>query len=352
MERQNVALIVGAGWSAAAGYPLASDLIRGPIYVVKETSRARVQGVLDSYAAWATSAVNAAAEVFLADVLGGNVQQPPTTDGAPTLFDMAGGPSLPWEWAVEAVMLRLASPVVVDGDDPRSKQALVYPKRHANRLRYSTNLSSPASSVRHTAFIRDLLARHALTGVVTTNYDTLVERVLRHRPMRRSPEPGFYYGGIPRPQEARGHLLWDRFDLDFVGVPGRLELTGSMPVYKLHGSLNWERGGRRIVFLRDQRPVYRHGGTAAIIPPSAEKQAEPWLSPIWESAEAELARSDRWIVVGYSLPTYDHAVRDLLRRAAGAGNVQAIDLHDPFARTLAARWSEATDLPVNVNPGL
>lgn len=351
MERQKVALIVGAGWSAAAGYPLARDLIRGPIYAATETSRMRAQAVLDSFGVWSTSRADAAAEVFLADVLGGDVQRPPTEE-SPTLFDPVGGSALPWAWAVEAVTLRLAFPVVVDRGDPRSDQALVYPKRHANRLRYSANLSVGASSPRHTSFIRDVLGRHELTGVVTTNYDTLVERVLRHRAMRRGPEPGFYYGGLPRPQQARGHFLWDRFDPHYAGVPGTLKLTGRMAVYKLHGSLNWERGGERIVFFRDQRLVYRHGGTAAIIPPSAEKQAESWLSSIWKSAEAELARSDRWIVVGYSLPPYDHAIRALLRRAADVGNVRSIDLHDPFARELAVRWSEATSLPVNANPGL
>ena len=110
---------------------------------------------------------------------------------------------------------------------------------------------------------------------MTTNYDTLVERVLRHRMMHRGPEPGFYYGGSPRPQKARGHFLWDHSDPKFVGVPGELDFSpGRIPVYKLHGSLNWERGGRRIEFFRDQRLVYRHGARAAIIPPSAEKQAE------------------------------------------------------------------------------
>ena len=52
-----------------------------------------------------------------------------TNDAAPTLFDSAGGPPLPWEWAVEAVTLRLSFPFVVAPEDPRSKQALVYPDR-------------------------------------------------------------------------------------------------------------------------------------------------------------------------------------------------------------------------------
>lgn len=84
----------------------------------------RVQGVLDSFPAWAASATNGAAEVFLADVLGGKVQRPPVAD-APTLFDSVGGFPLPWEWAVETVMLRLALPVVSDPADPMSTRAML-----------------------------------------------------------------------------------------------------------------------------------------------------------------------------------------------------------------------------------
>ncbi len=50
-----------------------------------------------------------------------------------------------------------------------------------------------------------------------------------------------------------------------------------MPVCKLHGSLNWQRRGTQIGLYRDQRLAYRYGGTAAIIPPTAEKQPEPWI---------------------------------------------------------------------------
>jgi hypothetical protein len=58
----------------------------------------------------------------------------------------------------------------------------------------------PTNSAPHTAFRAILSAEAVLAGVVTTNYDTLAERVLRHRPMVRDPEPGFYYRGLPRPR--------------------------------------------------------------------------------------------------------------------------------------------------------
>jgi len=292
-----------------------------------------------------------AAEVFLADVFVGRIKTRPDPR-APTMFDADGGPPLPWSWAVETVQLRLAQEGPGSTLPELRTQAFVYPPRHVNRLRYGSNLSLPASSPRHTAFLRELLERYRLSGVVTTNYDTLAERVLRHRPMRRDPEPGCFYGGLTRPQFAHGHLPWDRSDPDMHGRIGSLELTGTIPVFKLHGSLNWERRGQKIALYRDQRLAYRRGGQAAIIPPTAEKQAETWLAAVWEGAELVLASSDRWIVVGYSLPEYDHAIGALLHRAAMSGTPVGIVLHDPHAPTLAAHWSEATALPVEPKPAL
>jgi hypothetical protein len=348
-----VALILGAGWSAAAGYALARELITGPLYVATPAAQARAHAVLRTFASWSALNPNGPAEVFLAEVFAGRIQCTPTKE-APTLFDADGGPPLPWSWAVETVQLRLSQRAPVDAPEESRALALVYPRRHANRLRYSANLALPANSAPHTAFIRTVLAAGAeLAGVVTTNYDTLAERVLRHRPMRRDPEPGFHYGGLPRPQHVHGHLPWDRFDSHFSGRIGEIELTGTVPVCKLHGSLNWQRRGTEIGLYRDQRLAYRYGGTAAIIPPTAEKQAEPWLSSVWTAAEAILTTSQTWIVVGYSLPAYDHAIRDLLRRAARGGTAQTVVVHDPRAAELAPQWCELTgDLNIVLKPGL
>jgi hypothetical protein len=281
------------------------------------------------------------------EVLAGRVACPPRPDD-PTLFELP----LQWPWAVETVMLRLAVPEPTAPNDPLRTKALVVPERRSNHLRYSGTIDAPARAKTVVRFMRALLPQHYLAGVVTTNYDLLAEQVLRHRPMRRTPEPGFYYGGLPRPQHAHGHRPWDRFDPYFVGELGDIELTGTVPVCKLHGSLNWERGGHALALFRDQRLVYRHGGTAAIIPPTAQKDAAEWLSPIWGSAEQVLADCDKWIAVGYSLPEYDYAVRDLFRRAATNGAATSIDLHDPCAEDLAPRWQEVTGLAVIPRPGL
>lgn len=47
--------------------------------------------------------------------------------------------------------------------------------------------------------------------------------------------PGCYYGGLPKPQ-----LLWGN-QLPWAYQGNYIELEGAVPVYKLHGSLNWSR---------------------------------------------------------------------------------------------------------------
>ncbi len=169
--------------------------------------------------------------------------------------------------------------------------------------------------------------------MITTNYDILVERVLRHRPMHRPSSPGCFYGGLPRPQMLRGAAQpFSRW------APERIiEMTGTIPVFKLHGSLNWTLSGQSVVAFQDMRPAFRHGGTAAIVPPVQEKLVPPWLHEVWHEAESSLRRSDVWVTCGYSMPAYDTEVLRLLK-TAGAGRPITIFLLNPEADVLQKRW--------------
>lgn len=73
-----------------------------------------------------------------------------------------------------------------------------------------------------------------------------------------------------------------------------VEMDGAIPVYKLHGSLNWSRVGDELELFQDLRPAFRHGGDAAIVPPVPEKEIPAWLRPVWSSAEAELGALSSW----------------------------------------------------------
>lgn len=184
--------------------------------------------------------------------------------------------------------------------------------------------------------------------MITTNYDILVERVLRHRTMRRPSSPGCFYGGLARPQILRGTAQpfsrWAPEDI--------IEMTGTIPVFKLHGSLNWTLNGRFVVAFQDMRPAFRHGGTAAIIPPVPEKPVPPWLHEIWCEAKSSLRRSDVWVMCGYSMPAYDTEVLRLLK-TGGTGRPLTIFLLSPEADALQKRWTSLLpEASITCLPGL
>jgi hypothetical protein len=349
-HRPKVALVLGAGWSAAAGYPLAAELLSGPIHVGTSRSATRVHAVLSAFQAWASTQTTPWTETFLALVREGKISQTPDPN-VPTLFDDLGGPPLPWSWAVETVMLRIAAPTPPAQSSWEAQWVGVLPTRDSYRVRYGGQLGSPTRSRVHVEFVRTLLAQTDLIGVVTTNYDTLAERTLRHRGMKMTPEPGFYYAGLPQPQWAQGSSSWDYYNEE-QPANNAIEISGTIPLCKLHGSLSWGLTGHTIGIWRDMRLSYREGGLAAIVAPTPDKTVEPWLAPVWDAALTILAEADLWIVVGYSLPPYDQTVRDFFAEAAGRGKVKSVRIHDPAAKELKATWETAVGVNVTAAPGL
>jgi len=166
--------------------------------------------------------------------------------------------------------------------------------------------------------------------------------------MLRPPSRGCYYGGLPRPQRLKGAAQpFSRWS------PERLiEMTGTIPVYKLHGSLNWSLCGHTVITYQDMRSAFRHGGNAAIIPPISEKLVPVWLKAVWSEAALALRRSNVWVICGYSAPTYDTEVLRLLRDG-GTDRPLTVLLSSPDSDFLLARWKdivpEANMIPL---PGL
>jgi hypothetical protein len=159
--------------------------------------------------------------------------------------------------------------------------------------------------------------------------------------MSRPKSPGFYYGGIAQPQVAAANAR------PFArGMPRNIEILGSIPLFKLHGSLNWALRPtaadldptieRSVELFGDLRPAFRSGGDSAIVPPILEKNVPPWLAPVWEQAEACLSDAATWIAVGYSLPANDEALVELFRRATGTHLTSVEVWAGPATR---ARWA-------------
>ena len=301
---RRVAAILGAGFSHVAGLPLARDLLSGDVYVPSRAAERRWAAVLEDFERWKDHHPGEGPEQYLGH-----------------LFRARWGREAAlWPSAVELVVATVAT--------PRSPgDVLVAGPRYSSLITRSYHCSA------HHDLWQLLLTRTSLIGVVTSNWDLLAERGLRHQPV--AGKPGCHYGGFPLPQllEGRG----SQFQAS--GTQERVRLTGGVPVYKLHGSINWVHTQDNVVMDVDARAAFRSNTTCAIIPPVPEKETPAWLAPIWQAAERCLREADDWLVCGYSLPPYDVATRDMLRRAA-SGDPKRILLMSPNSGELAERWQE------------
>lgn len=322
--RKRIAIIVGAGFSGAAGWPDTTTVMDRGAWLVSDRQAARYEHVWRAYERW-RDREGRSGDLFLQAVLAGRV------------------PEVEWSSAVEVVAGTLASV----GARPSLLRS----------PRYADSLMQPNPFPPHHAFFAGATGVGELTCVVSLNYDLLAEKVLRPRRMSRPPTPGFHYGGIPRPQVCVGRSS-SPFPRDRALEP--LELTGTLPVFKPHGSLNWlrtfvdwDRTRARLTIYPDLRAAFRGRGEAAIIPPVVTETAAPsWLLDVWKGAEQALAAADEWCVAGYSLPEADVALFELLRRAASAGSVSAIYVRNRSERT-RSRWEAvANGVPVVFGPPL
>ena len=318
-----------------AGLPLTDELFDRSAITMPGGDRLHYELVLEAYRSWAAENPARNAEEFLADVFDGRVRTPTSCERlvfwgmAPQLKrqDVAPGvpPTIPWAWAVQAIQLRLA--------EPRWRRGPQAFDRNSSSLRYKAVLLSRPECHAHIEFWRALRTRFDVRGVITTNYDLTAERAMRDRRAAGAAAFAYHYAafdGNVRP--VNSPYLRDRSRST---TPG-----GPVALAKLHGSLNWSAEGNELVIYPDFRPVWRHGGTAAIVPPLPEKRVPSWLAPIWSAADGVLASAHTWIVIGYSLPPYDLAVRELLGRASGEGCVDTVLLVDPQWRSLLRRWRD------------
>lgn len=204
---------------------------------------------------------------------------------------------------------------------------------------------------------------------VTFNQDLVIEKALE----AASDAPGFAdipwnistcyrreFDGFLFPTQGRFFLM--RGDLD---IP-----DPSVPILKLHGSLNWV---WRTASREDARNSIPRPGTGVycltardvegdlileyerddpylvplVVPPIYEKgpHYRDFLGPLWTLARQALVTADRLVVFGYSFPTADFSARALLRASFHEGartkSVSVIDA-DP---SVASLMTDFLDLP-------
>src|SRR5262249_44487649 len=93
------------------------------------------------------------------------------------------------------------------------------------------NLNRTTGVQAHEAFWSAIFRRTEDISVITTNYDILPERGIRHTRRPRVPRPGFHYGWGPEPLEGGGYPSYSHIQ--------KISAAGSVPIHKLHGSISW-----------------------------------------------------------------------------------------------------------------
>ncbi|TXI24808.1 MAG: hypothetical protein E6Q61_03995 [Nitrosomonas sp.] len=267
-----ISIFLGAGFSAPANVPLASQLFDVKPEVDRISRDRLVDRVLQGWNSQ-QRATSYSPEEYLANL------------------EQAGGRAwLDAQWYVGLVIALAMGRVELVGMKPTIT-------RH--------NLDRTTGVRAHEAFWTAIFRKTQDISVLTTNYDILPERGIRHVPRPRVPRPGFHYGLGPELLAGGGYPSYTHIQ--------KISIAGTVPIYKLHGSVSWSYRNRELVRYHDCRPAIR--GDAAIVAPVTTKALPVYLRSVWDSAGAALASSRTWLIVGYSLPLYDSLVRELLKNS-------------------------------------
>lgn len=140
-------------------------------------------------------------------------------------------------------------------------------------------------------FIEPLLSV-SLEGIITTNYDLLIEYALGTK--------RFNYG-------RRGSILHGRGAYPVSTWRGPVMLEGPLPLIKLHGSISLTEEG----YCTDGRGGIT--GKAIIIPPTQNKKIMGFVTQEWKYAEEILDKSRTIIFFGFAFNEYDQSILSLLR---------------------------------------
>jgi len=159
----------------------------------------------------------------------------------------------------------------------------------------------------------------SLAGIITTNYDMLVEYALGTK--------GFNYG-VPN------EILLGRGPYPISQWRNPVTLKGKVSLAKIHGSISWDENAR---YTDGRRGIAGH---ALIVAPTPEKKAPESLKPVWHLAELILQQTARLIIFGVAFNPYDEATLNLLK--CNSSNLKSIILIDtePKIERVHSLWQD------------
>lgn len=254
-----LAVFLGAGFSKwAAGLPVAAELFDFQLQAFGVTEAAKLRVVTQLKAAWDSEHVGGTAEQFIAHAL----SLPPRSKSAILWY----------------LVRRLSEPYI-------------WNEWHAGRRRRHVLMIDEIRKLERPGVIRarDFLIGlgNDITGILTTNYDLIVEYALGTKL--------FNYG-------ERGEVLSGRGAYPLSQWRNPVALTGPIPVAKMHGSISWDSRGR---YTDGRRGLT---GNALIVAPTPEKRAPAALASVWDLAGRILRQSSRLLVFGFAFNPYDEAL--------------------------------------------
>lgn len=170
--------------------------------------------------------------------------------------------------------------------------------------------------------------------IISTNYDTMIESLLFEKVTLHT----WMAENDPNGEHSRLDLGFAWREHASGKYHEQLHRPPNDPwvrILKLHGSLNWlncalcgftyvnttgdihREAFRETMIDRNNTCVCGHGPVRAVIvaPSTVRSITDPNLLGIWTSALESLRRADEWIFAGYSLPSEDIAIRSILVRA-------------------------------------
>lgn len=169
-------------------------------------------------------------------------------------------------------------------------------------------------------FITNIKSMKRLSGIITTNYDLVIEYALGTK--------GYNYG-------VRGQRLIGRGAYPVSQWIKPVILSGNISIAKIHGSLSWDEKG----YYTDGRRGLT--GNALIVAPTPEKEPSELLKFHWGLAEQILNNTTDLVVFGFAFNPYDQAILDFLE--SSGKNLRRVLLIDIFPKTDAAKslWPQA-----------
>lgn len=259
-----LALFLGAGFSRwAAGLPVASQLFDFDIQPWGPRERRKLEIAKSLRREWKAKHPGGLAEQFVAHALS---------------LEAKSREVLLWY-----LVRRLSKPFIW--------QELIGGKARRHVLMIDENRRfDVAGVVKARSFLQRFFSPW-LAGIITTNYDMIVEYALGTK--------GFNYGVPNQRLAGRGPYPVSQWK-------NPVRLRGKVPLAKIHGSVSW-----------DSTACYTNGrrgltGHALIVAPTPEKRPPVALGAVWALATRILQRATCLVAFGFAFNPYDEAVLDLL----------------------------------------